>query len=99
MPRWYTESLRTRSQLAIWKYAWGCVEGDKSEDMQEGGMGMKVCVGGGGGLCCSFREAKRGEERQDAQSEDAPFSYFITPLISRQPGRSALLWLSAGGLD
>lgn len=36
-PHWHTESLRTRSQLAIWKYAWGGAGreeagGDKSED-------------------------------------------------------------------
>lgn len=32
LPHWHAESLQTRSQLAIWKYAWGRQEGDKSKD-------------------------------------------------------------------
>lgn len=51
---WHTGSLRTRSQLAIWKYAWGRQEGGKNRGQLEGSEG-----GGAEGVC-SLYDAERG---------------------------------------
>lgn len=79
LPQWHAESLWTRSQLAIWKYAWGEAGG--------GQIRGQIRVGVGRGAVC-MRWSGGGEQQQQKRGGCTLVYYYSPDLQSAWKVRS-----------